>query len=189
MFTFRGQVHLLSKFGSETGPLGYVLWCCAVVVEKLRSIYFFSDWLWPYCVSGHLFVDLKSSEICIYAKSRRNQGAGVPPYFDRPVNPISIGGLQIIPTIFPPAPPLCVQMDFTRTFEANTKCNNINYVWSHFYQILVVLMYHRRLWNNIFDTDISRSINIPKKAKYAPLMWVFMHLKMSVSKILFHRRL
>ena len=23
---------------------------------------------------------------------------------------------------------LCVQMDFTRTFEANTKCNNINYV-------------------------------------------------------------
>ena len=86
-------------------------------------------------------------------------------------------------------PPLCVQMDFTRTFEANTKCNNINYVWSHFYQILVVLKYHRRLWNNIFDTDISRSINIPKKAKYAPLMWVFMHLKMSVSKILFHRRL
>ena len=84
---------------------------------------------------------------------------------------------------------LCVQMDFTRTFEANTKCNNINYVWSHFYQTLVVLMYHRRLWNNNFDTDISRSINIPKKAKYAPLMWVFMHLKMSVSKILFHRRL
>ena len=25
------------------------------------------------------------------------------------------------------APPLCVQMDFTWTFEANTKCNNINY--------------------------------------------------------------
>ena len=23
---------------------------------------------------------------------------------------------------------LCVQMDFTRTFEANAKCNNINYV-------------------------------------------------------------
>ena len=84
---------------------------------------------------------------------------------------------------------LCVQKDFTRTFEANTKCNNINYVWSHFYQILVVLKYHRRLWNNIFDTDISRSINIPKNAKYTPLMWVFMHLKMSVSKILFHRRL
>ena len=87
----------------------------------------------------------------------------------------------------PPPPPLCVQMDFTRTFEANTKCNNINYVWSHFYQILVVLKYHRRLWNNIFNTDISRSINIPKNAKYTPLMWVFMHLKMSVSKILFHR--
>ena len=84
---------------------------------------------------------------------------------------------------------LCVQMDFTRTFEANAKCNNINYVWIHFYQTLVVLMYHRRLWNNNFDTDISRSINIPKKAKYAPLMWVLMHLKMSVSKILFHRRL
>ena len=25
-------------------------------------------------------------------------------------------------------PPLCVQMDFTRTFEANTKCNNMNHV-------------------------------------------------------------
>ena len=84
---------------------------------------------------------------------------------------------------------LCVQMDFTRTFDANTKCNNINYVWSHFYQILVVLKHHRRLWNNIFDTDISRSTNIPKDAKYTPLMLVFMHLKMSVSKILFHRRL
>ena len=49
----------------------------------------------------------------------------------------------------------CVQMDFTRTFQANTKCNNINHVWSHFYKILVVLKYHRRLWANIFDTDIS----------------------------------
>ena len=86
-------------------------------------------------------------------------------------------------------PTLCVQMDFTRTFEANNKCNNINYVWSHFYQILVVLKYHRRLWDNIFNTDISRSINIPKNAKYTPLMWVFMHLKMSVSKILFHKRI
>ena len=84
---------------------------------------------------------------------------------------------------------LCVQMDFMRTFEANTKCNNINYVWSHFYQILVVLKYHRRLWNSIFDADISRRIIILIKAKYTPLMWVFMHLKMSVSKILFHRRL
>ena len=41
----------------------------------------------------------------------------------------------------------------------------------------------------VFDTDISRSINIPKNAKYTPLMWVFMHLKMSVSKIIFHRPL
>ena len=80
-------------------------------------------------------------------------------------------------------------MDFTRTFDANTKCNNINYVWSHFFQILVVLKLHRSLWKNIFDTDISRSKNIPKDAKYTPLMLVFMHLKMSVSKILFHRRI
>ena len=43
------------------------------------------------------------------------------------------------------SPPLCVQMDFTRTFEATTKCNNINYAWSHFYQLLVVLKYHRCL--------------------------------------------
>ena len=27
------------------------------------------------------------------------------------------------------APALCVQMDFTRTFETTTKCNNINNVW------------------------------------------------------------
>ena len=65
---------------------------------------------------------------------------------------------------------LCVQMDFTRTFETTTKCNNINHVWSHFYKILVVLKYHRRLWANIFDTDICRSINIPKKPKYTTLM-------------------
>ena len=43
------------------------------------------------------------------------------------------------------------------------KCNNINHVWSHFCKILVVLKY---LWANIFDTDICRSINIPKKTKY-----------------------
>ena len=65
---------------------------------------------------------------------------------------------------------LCVQMDFTRTFETTPKCNNINHVWSHFYKILVVLKYHRRPWANIFDTDIFRSINIPKNAKYTTLM-------------------
>ena len=84
---------------------------------------------------------------------------------------------------------LCVQMDFTRTFEANTKCNNINYVWSHFYQILVVLKYHRRLWNIIFDTDIFRCINTHIKGMYLAFFWIFMLLEMSVSKILCHRRL
>ena len=54
---------------------------------------------------------------------------------------------------------LCVQMDFMRTFETTTMCNNKNHVWSHFYKIWVVLKYHRRLWANIFDTDISRCIN------------------------------
>ena len=63
-----------------------------------------------------------------------------------------------------------VQMDFTRTFQTNAKLNNINHVWSHFCKILVVLKYHRRLWANIFDTDICRSITIPKKAKYTILM-------------------
>ena len=57
---------------------------------------------------------------------------------------------------------LCVQMDFTRTFQTTTMCNNINHVWRHFYKILVVLKYHRRPWANIFDTDSFRSINIPK---------------------------
>ena len=28
----------------------------------------------------------------------------------------------------PPPPPLCVQIDFTQTFEAKAKCNNINHV-------------------------------------------------------------
>ena len=65
---------------------------------------------------------------------------------------------------------LCVQMDFTRTFQTNAKCNNINPVWSHFCKMLVVLKYHRRLWDNIFDTDLCRSITIPKKAKYTTLM-------------------
>ena len=55
-------------------------------------------------------------------------------------------------------------MDFTQTFQANAKCNNINHVWSHFYKILVVLKYHRHPWVNIFDTDMCRSINIPKEA-------------------------
>ena len=36
----------------------------------------------------------------------------------------------------------------------------------HFNKILVILKYRWRLWANIFDTDISRCINIPKKAKY-----------------------
>ena len=70
-----------------------------------------------------------------------------PPDFGRSVNPISTGTL-------------CVQMDFMRTFKTTTKCNTINHVWSHFYKILVVWKYHRRLWVNIFDTDISRCINI-----------------------------
>ena len=54
---------------------------------------------------------------------------------------------------------LCVQMDFTRTFQTNTKCNNINHVCSHFYNFFVILKYHRCLWANIFDTDIYRCIN------------------------------
>ena len=81
----------------------------------------------------------------------------------------------------PPAAPLCVQMDFTRTFEANTKCNNMKYVWSHFYQILVVLKYHRRLWNNIF-----RCINNHIKGVYLAFFGIFMLLEMFV---LFHTRL
>ena len=51
--------------------------------------------------------------------------------------------------------PLCVQMDFTRTFQTTTKCNNINHVWSTI---------DARPWANIFDIDI----NIQKKAKYTP---------------------
>ena len=52
---------------------------------------------------------------------------------------------------------------FKRTFQTTTKCNNINHFWSQFYEILVVLKYHKRLWANIFDTDICRSITIKKR--------------------------
>ena len=32
---------------------------------------------------------------------------------------------------------LYVEMDFMRTFQASTKCNNVNSVWSYVYQLLV----------------------------------------------------
>ena len=84
---------------------------------------------------------------------------------------------------------MCVFLDFMRTFQTTTKCNNINHVWSHFYKILVVLKYHRRLWANIFDTDISRCINTYIKVVYWAFLGIFMLLQMSVSKILADRRL
>ena len=79
---------------------------------------------------------------------------------------------------------LCVQIDFTRTFEANTKCNNKNHVWSHYYKFLVVLKYHRHPWVNIFDTDISRCINTYIKVVYLAFFGILMLLQMSVSKTL-----
>ena len=84
---------------------------------------------------------------------------------------------------------LCVQMDFMRTFQTNTKCNNINHVCSHFYNIFVILKYHRCLWANIFDTDIYRCINTYIKVVYWAFLGIFMLLQMSVSKILADRRL
>ena len=84
---------------------------------------------------------------------------------------------------------LCVQMDFTQTFQTNTKCDNINHVWSHVYKLLVVLKYHRSLWVNIFDTDISRCIHTYIILVYLTLFGVVMLLQMSVSKILTHMRL
>ena len=79
---------------------------------------------------------------------------------------------------------LCVQMDFTQTFQTKTKCNKINHVCSYFYKSLVVLKYHRCLWANIFDTDINRCINIYIKVVYLAFLGTFMLLQMSVSKIL-----
>ena len=78
-------------------------------------------------------------------------------------------------------PPLCDQMDFTLKFEAKSKCNNMKYVESHFYQILLVLKCHRCLWNNIFETEIFWSNLV--------FLGIFMLLQMSVSKISAHRRL
>ena len=96
---------------------------------------------------------------------------------------------NVVGIICPPPPTLCVQMDFTRTYLANNTYNNINHVCRYFYTILVVLKYHRRLWENIFDKNISRCINTYIKVLYLAFFWIFMLLKMSVSKILSHRRL
>ena len=81
---------------------------------------------------------------------------------------------------------LCVQMDFTRTFQTNTKCNNINHVWSHFYKVLVVL---KSMISSIFDKDTSRCINTNVKVVYLAFSGIFMFLQMFVSKILAHRHL
>ena len=54
---------------------------------------------------------------------------------------------------------------------------------------LVVLKYHRRLWANIFDTDISRCINTYIKVVYLVFSGIVMLLQMSVLKILAHRHL
>ena len=85
-------------------------------------------------------------------------------------------------TIFDPYPPLCVQMDFMRTFQTNAKCNNINHVWNHFSKVLVVLKYHRRLWANIFDLPrcINR-LNPYIKVVYLAFFGIVMLLQMSVS--------
>ena len=88
-----------------------------------------------------------------------------------------------------PPTQLRVQMDFTRTFEANAKCNSINQVCSHFYNFFVILKYHRCLWGNIFDTGIYRCINTYIKVVYWAFLGIFMLLQMSVSKILTDRRL
>ena len=72
-------------------------------------------------------------------------------------------------------------MDFTRTFEANNKCNNMKCVWSHFFQILVVLKYHRRLWNNIFGIFMLLQMFVPKMLTQGGL-WYF-----KTTKILFNR--
>ena len=51
--------------------------------------------------------------------------------YDRPLNPTSsrVADYASHNTICPlPLPSLCVQMDFTRTFETTTKGNNINHV-------------------------------------------------------------
>ena len=72
-------------------------------------------------------------------------------------------------------------MDFTWTFQTNAKCINMNYVWSHFCEILLFFKYHRGLWANIFDTDI--------KVVYLAFFGIFVLLLMSVSKILTHKRL
>ena len=86
-----------------------------------------------------------------------------------------VSSINDVRKFFDPPTALCVQMDVMWTFETTTKCNNLNYVWSHFYQILVVLTYHRRLWANIFDTDISRSINTKNKSKYSLLFRYLRH--------------
>ena len=64
------------------------------------------------------------------------------------------------------------------------KCNNINHLWSQLYKILVVLKYHRHLWGNIFDTDVSRCINIDIKGLYLAFFWnIYAHRNVCVKDI------
>ena len=114
-------------------------------------------------------------------------GTWEPPYFDQEGSFIKIYVIPVpIQTLLDKKDDkgggLCVQMDFTRTFVSNAKCNNKYHVWSHFYQILVVLKYHRRVWNN---TNISRSINIPKKCQIHPFnVGVYASKNVSVKDII-----
>ena len=57
----------------------------------------------------------------------------------------------------PPVP--VISNGFYTDISNQHQVQQYNHVWSHFYKILVVLKWHRCLWANIFDTDISRCIN------------------------------
>ena len=48
-----------------------------------------------------------------------------------------------------------------------------HYVFKWILRGHMVLKYHRRPWGNIFDTDICRSMNIPKNAKYTTCRYLW----------------
>ena len=62
---------------ADYGPLGYVLWCCGSMY-KLRSIYFFSNWLWPYCEGSSKRKDAGSTAqffSCVHKKIKIHLGS------------------------------------------------------------------------------------------------------------------
>ena len=86
-------------------------------------------------------VNQKSFKLCW----RRNQF----PQFEELCNAIMQGGRKVWKSLGPGGTVM-------RTFQTNIKCNNINHVRSHFYEILVVLKYYTLI--SLISVEVGISV-------------------------------